>query len=75
MRTFTDPVLDAMAHRRSGPDANATPVREAHGLAENELLMGWLYVGEIDPAFKERLASSKRPPLDPERFLGRTPRR
>ena len=59
---------------RSGPHANAPEVRAVHGLAEHELLMGWLYVGEIDPGFRERMAASHRPPLDPAPFLGRMPR-
>ncbi|WP_241961095.1 nitroreductase family protein [Salinibacterium hongtaonis] len=58
---------------RTGMLTNAPEVRAAHGLRENELLMGWLYVGAIDEAFRERLNESKRPPLDPRNFLGRMP--
>lgn len=58
---------------RSGALANAPEVRAAHGLGEHELLMGWLYVGDIDPAYRERLAASSRPALDPAPFLGRMP--
>lgn len=58
---------------RSGREANAPAVRALHGLTDSELLMGWLYVGDIDPAFREKLASSNRPPLDPAPFLGRLP--
>lgn len=54
---------------RSGMQTNSEPVRRFHGLAENELLMGWLYVGSVDAHFHERLASSRRPPLDPDVFL------
>lgn len=59
---------------RSGPHTNAGEVRAAHGLGEGELLLGWLYVGDVDPAFAARLASSHRPPLDPAPFLSRMPR-
>jgi len=56
---------------RTGLLADAPEVRAAHGLADNEHIMGWLYVGSIDPRFKERLANSKKPPLDPQKFLSR----
>lgn len=58
---------------RSGIFTNAPEVREVHGLANNELLMGWIYVGSIDESFKARLADSSRPSLDPHQFLGRIP--
>ena len=58
---------------RSGREANAPAVRALHGLTDSELLMGWLYVGDLDPAFREKLAASNRPPLDPAPFLGRLP--
>ncbi|MCQ9368159.1 nitroreductase family protein [Brevibacterium sp. 91QC2O2] len=58
---------------RSGLAANAPEVRAYHGLDDDELLMGWLYVGTIDPKFKQKLAASKRGPLDPDRFLGHLP--
>lgn len=58
---------------RTGLHANAPAVRALHGLDDSELLMGWLYVGDIDPAFREKLASSNRPPLDPAPFLGLLP--
>lgn len=54
---------------RSGLQANAPAVREFHGLAADELLMGWLYVGTIAPEFRAKLAASKKPPLDPHQFL------
>lgn len=58
---------------RTGLDANAPAVRALHGLRENELLMGWLYVGDIDPAFRKRLETSRRPPKDPSQFLSTLP--
>lgn len=58
---------------RSGVHANAPQVRAAHRLGDRELLMGWLYVGSIDEAFRERLRDSNRPALDPHQFLGRMP--
>lgn len=60
---------------RSGLHANAESVRRAHGLGEDEQLLGWLYVGDIDPHFRQRLDSSSRPNLDPAPFLGRMPTR
>ena len=32
-------------------------------------MMGWLYVGDVEPEFHERLTTSSRPPLDPDVFL------
>lgn len=58
---------------RTGLDANAPAVRALHGLNENELLMGWLYVGDIDPAFRKRLETSRRLPKDPSQFLSTLP--
>ncbi|MDO5634180.1 MAG: nitroreductase family protein [Micrococcus sp.] len=60
---------------RSGLLTNTEPVRAAHGLHEHERLLGWLYVGDIDPAFRQRLAESKRPALDPSAFLSSMPQR
>ncbi|MDY6056009.1 nitroreductase family protein [Micrococcus sp.] len=59
---------------RSGPHTNAPQVRAAHGVGEDELLMGWLYVGDVDPHHRERLAASHKPALDPAPFLGAMPR-
>lgn len=59
---------------RTGSNTNADPVRAAHGLAKNEKLLGWLYVGDISESHRARLARSKKPPLDPSRFLGTMPR-
>lgn len=58
---------------RTGLYANAPEVRAVHGLAESELLMGWIYVGSIDEAFRAKLAESKRPPLDASQFVSRLP--
>ncbi|MDN6303727.1 MAG: nitroreductase family protein [Brachybacterium sp.] len=59
---------------RTGVLADCDEVRAAHGLAETEQLMGWLYVGSIDESFRRRLQTSRRPALDPHQFLGRMPR-
>lgn len=58
---------------RTGLFANAPEVREVHGLAESEHLMGWLYVGNIDESFRVRLQESSRPALDPHQFLSQMP--
>lgn len=58
---------------RSGVHTNAQPVRDLHGLADDELLMGWLYVGDVDPSFARRSATSSRPVPDPASFLGTMP--
>ncbi len=58
---------------RTGLPANSPEVRAAHGLSEEELLMGWLYVGDIAPSFRQRMLNSKRPPLDPHQFLSHMP--
>ncbi|MCW4386474.1 nitroreductase family protein [Salinibacterium sp. SYSU T00001] len=58
---------------RTGMLANAASVRAAHGLRDDELLMGWLYVGNIEESFRVKLRESKRPALDPRQFLGRMP--
>src|SRR5690606_27895513 len=59
---------------RTGLFVNAPAVRDAHGLAASEHLMGWLYVGDIDESFRARLAESHRPALDPGQFWGTMPR-
>lgn len=58
---------------RSGLYTDAPAVRAAHGLGDRERLLGWLYVGDVDPAFRARLEASKKPALDPAPFLGRMP--
>lgn len=58
---------------RTGLLANHPTVRAAHGLSDDELLMGWLYVGDIDHSFRKRMLDSRRPALDPHRFLSRMP--
>ena len=60
---------------RTGLYANAPEVRAVHGLTESELLMGWIYVGDVDPAFRAKLSESKRPGLEPGQFIGRIPAR
>jgi len=50
---------------RSGPHTRSLPVRRLHGLAEDEELLGWLYVGGIPETTKP----VKRQPVDPEAFL------
>lgn len=59
---------------RSGIHTNDPQVRVAHGLADDELLMGWLYVGDVDPAFARRASTSSRPVPDPQAFLSPMPR-
>lgn len=58
---------------RTGHLANSPEVRAAHGLADHELLRGWLYVGSIDDALRARLTSSSRPILDPGPHFGQMP--
>ncbi len=58
---------------RTGVHTNAAPVRELHGVADDELLMGWLYVGDVAPSFARRSATSSRPVPDPASFLGTLP--
>lgn len=50
---------------RTGSLTRSKPVAKAHGLAENERLLGWLYVGGIAP----RSAPVRAKAIDPERFL------
>lgn len=59
---------------RSGVHTNEPAVRAVHGLADDELLMGWLYVGDVDPVFARRVANSSRPVPDPQTFLAPMPR-
>lgn len=58
---------------RTGLLVNSPEVREVHGLADAEKLLGWLYVGSIDESFRARLQDSNRPALDPHQFLGTLP--
>lgn len=58
---------------RTGLLANSPEVRQAHELGEHEHLMGWLYVGSIDEAFRQRLRESNKPALDPQKFIGLMP--
>jgi nitroreductase len=50
---------------RSGGHTRSAPVRELHGLADNEKLLGWLYVGGIPE--NPKATSTQR--IDPEEFL------
>jgi nitroreductase len=52
---------------RTGWYTRSKPMRKAHGLAKNEELLGWLYVGGIP----ERKRPGSRRPVDPERFITR----
>ncbi|GAA1871401.1 nitroreductase family protein [Brevibacterium marinum] len=54
---------------RSGKLANEPAVRRLHRLQENELLMGWLYIGAVPERYRQRLATSTRPLPDPVQFL------
>ncbi len=58
---------------RTGLLVNSPEVRALHGLAEDELLMGWLYVGSVDDDLRARLEETPRKTLDPAPFLGRLP--
>lgn len=58
---------------RTGLLANRPEVRELHGLTENEQLLGWLYVGDVDDSFRRRMQESNRPALDPHQFIGHLP--
>jgi len=51
---------------RTGPLARSGPVRAAHDLADNEHLLGWLYVGGVPDAAKV----NPKPRVDPREFLG-----
>jgi nitroreductase len=50
---------------RTGHHTRSKAVHRMHGLAENERLLGWLYVGGIPEDSKE----GHRTTIDPERFL------
>ena len=50
---------------RTGHHTRSKAVHRMHGLAKNERLLGWLYVGGIPADSKE----GHRKALDPERFL------
>jgi nitroreductase len=50
---------------RTGHHTRSKAVHRMHGLAKNERLMGWLYVGGIPADSKE----GHRTSIDPERFL------
>ena len=49
---------------RTGPHTRSAPVRQLHRLAENEELLGWLYVGTLLEA-----SASRKQRIDPEQFL------
>ncbi|MEN0083254.1 MAG: nitroreductase family protein [Leifsonia sp.] len=50
---------------RTGHHTRSKAVHRMHGLAKNERLLGWLYVGGIPADSKE----GHRTTIDPERFL------
>lgn len=54
---------------RSGGYTRTAPVAAAHGLAEDEALLGWLYVGG-----KPSRSPGRRQTVDPDAVLGRMPR-
>lgn len=49
---------------RTGGHTRSEAVREMHGLAHNEVLLGWLYVGGTVPG-----KDKPRKPLNPEPYL------
>lgn len=51
---------------RSGDYTRSPEVHTVHGLADNEQLLGWLYVGGIDP---DRRSGPVKRPVEPEEFL------
>lgn len=51
---------------RTGPLVRSAPVRELHGLGDDEELLGWLYVGGIPADCKPGVRLS----IEPEEFLG-----
>ena len=53
---------------RTGGSTRAPEVQAAHGLAEHEALLGWLYVGDAE----ERDVKPRRL-IDPERFVAPLP--
>lgn len=50
---------------RTGPHTRSEPVRAMHGLAENEELLGWLYVGGIPEDAKPGVRAT----IDPAEFV------
>jgi nitroreductase len=50
---------------RTGAHVRSNPVRRMHELADNEKLMGWLYVGGVP----EKAKPEKKQRLDAERYL------
>jgi len=50
---------------RTGPHTRSAPVRRMHELADNEELLGWLYVGGVPPDAKPGV----RLPIEPAEFL------
>lgn len=58
---------------RTGLAVNSPAVRRLHGLADSELLMGWLYVGSVDADLRARIDEAPRKVLGPEPFLGALP--
>lgn len=54
---------------RTGHYTRSKPVAKAHGLAKNEVLLGWLYVGG-KPEGKD---AGRRKSIDPEPFLSAMP--
>lgn len=55
---------------RTGTHTRSDAVAQAHGLSENERLLGWLYVGR--PSEKHAARGGKRP-VDPAEFLSPMP--
>lgn len=49
---------------RTGHYTRLRPVRQLHGLADHEELLGWLYVGT-----PERDSSGPKRPVDPEQYI------
>ena len=54
---------------RTGKYIDCEPVRAFHRLEAHERVLGWLYVGDIDPGYLRRLRTSNRTALDPKPFI------
>ena len=51
---------------RTGGHTRSTAVRAVHQLADNEKLLGWLYVGGVP---EDGAGKPPRTPIDPEDYL------
>lgn len=54
---------------RTGAMTDAEPVRRLYGLRADERILGWLYVGGVDPVYVARHGGGPRPAPDSAGFL------